>query len=137
MRTLIAAVVAAFVIAAALPVLAAGPQESDFTPDSLKRFPNGALRSGVLAKPLLIQDVKCVPGMYVEFDDKGRLAMLDDIPPGVLVYGVPCAIAWFGANEGMQKCLLAKNHKIDGKKYKKDEYVTFDAGMPKATYVPE
>jgi len=137
MRTLIAAVAAAVVIAAAFPVLAAGPQGSDFTPDSLKTYSDGSVKSGVLAKPLRIQDVNCVPGMFVEFDEKGRLVMLDDIPPGVLVYGVPCAIAWFGADEGMQKCLLAKNHKIDGKKYKKDEYVTFDAGMPKATYVPE
>ena len=137
MRILIAVIAAAVVAAAALPVLAAEPQPSDFTADSVQLYKNGTVRSGVLAKPLRIQDVDCVPGMFVQFDEKGQLVMLDDIPPGVLVYGVPCAIAWFGANEGMQKCLLVKNHKIDGKKYKKDEYVTFGAGTPKATYVPE
>lgn len=137
MRTMIAVVAAVICLAVAFPLQAGQPEPGNFTPDSLKRYSDGTIASGVLAQPIRIQDVDCVPGMYVEFDRKGQLTLLDDIPPGTLVYGVPCAIAWFNANEGMQKCLLAKNHKIDGKKYKKDEYVTFDAGKPKATYVPE
>jgi len=111
--------------------------ESVFDPKTIERYDDGVIKSGVLKKKATFQKIECVPGMVVEFYKNGMLKMLDNIPKGVKIMDIPCSIAWFLEDGGIAKVLLSKNHKIDGKKYKKGEYVVMTPGTPKATYIPE
>jgi hypothetical protein len=112
------------------------PDKSLFSPNELTLNKNGTVKSGFIAKKITVQDIELLPGMWVEFYDNDMLKMIDYIPKGVKIMKMPCLIIWFRTDGGIKCVMLAKNHKIDGIRFKKGQYVYFGEGNPKASIIP-